>query len=95
MVFFVYSVIVLFKLSSSAKLFSILSKSFLISKVKKPFKVQLTDIKGKPVVNQTVVFKINGKKYKRVTDEEGIASINIKLKKGTYKIKYKFYKVYY
>ena len=63
-----------------------------VSKVKKPFKVQLTDIKGKPVVNQTVVFKINGKKYKRVTDEEGMASINIKLKKGTYKIKYKFYK---
>ena len=51
------------------------------------FKIKLTDAKGNLLKNKKVTFTINKKKYVRYTDEKGIATLNLKLKKGTYKIK--------
>ncbi|WP_407413741.1 C1 family peptidase, partial [Methanobrevibacter sp.] len=42
------------------------------------------------VANQTVTFEINGGKYDRTSDAKGIATININLNPGNYKIKTTF-----
>lgn len=54
------------------------------------FKVKLLDERGNPVYNKKVVFKLKNKKYVRRTNKKGVASISLKLKKGTYKISYSF-----
>ena len=51
------------------------------------FKIKLTDARGYILKNKKVTFTINNKKYTRVTDKNGIATLNIKLNKGTYKLK--------
>ena len=56
-------------------------------KISSPFKVKLSDARGNLLKNKKVTFVINGKKYIRTTDSKGIATLNIKLKKGTYKLK--------
>ena len=48
------------------------------------FKVKLLDGKGNPFANQFVTFNINGILYKRLTDDEGIAGLNINLMVGKY-----------
>lgn len=53
------------------------------------FKVKVVDARGDAVSSKKVIFKINGKKYTKKTNENGIASISIKLKTGSYKIKVK------
>ena len=51
------------------------------------FKVQILDKRGNPVPSNTVIFKINGKKYTKKTDADGYVKIKIKLTAGTYKLK--------
>ena len=62
------------------------------NKKAKYFKIKLTDSRGNPLCLKKVTFKINGKKYTRKTDANGIAAIKIKLKTGTYKLKVTFSK---
>ena len=50
------------------------------------YDVKLTDIIGKALSNQTVSFLINGKLYNRTTGSDGVASMNINLAVGKYKI---------
>lgn len=51
------------------------------------FKVKVLDGHGNPVKSGKVIFKIKGKKYTKKTDANGIASLKIKLKAGTYTLK--------
>lgn len=59
------------------------------------YKVRVFDDNGNPVSNETVIFKINGKEYKRSSDVNGYASFKITLKAKTYTItaEYKGFKV--
>jgi len=56
------------------------------------FKIKLTDSRGNVLKSKKVTFKLNGKKYVRKTNSKGIATIKIKLKTGTYKLKVSFAK---
>ena len=56
------------------------------------FYVKLLDANGKPIKNQLVTFKVAGKTYTAKTNKLGNAKIYLKLKKGTYKVKYSFKK---
>ena len=53
--------------------------------VSTPYKVKVLDARGNPV-NGKIIFKIKGKSYTRTIGSDGIASVNIKLPQGTYKI---------
>ena len=48
------------------------------------FTAQTLDGQGSPLANQNVSFNINGVLYHKVTDKEGIASLNITLLAGEY-----------
>ena len=48
------------------------------------FTAQTLDGQGKPLVNQNVTFNVNGVFYNKVTNDDGIASLNIRLMKGEY-----------
>ena len=48
--------------------------------------VHLTDVRGNPVSNQAVIFKIYGMSYSKITDKEGKASIAINLPSGNYEV---------
>ena len=48
------------------------------------FTIKVLDGQGKPLANTTVNFNINGVLYGRVTDENGIAKLNIKLYPNNY-----------
>lgn len=48
--------------------------------------VNLTDIEGNPIANETVIITINGVSYSRVTNENGTASIRINLNSGNYSV---------
>ena len=50
------------------------------------FAVNVTDSDGNPLSNKTVKFTINGINYNRTTDENGSASLNIRLLPGVYEI---------
>jgi len=56
------------------------------------FKIKLTDARGNVLKSKKITFKLNGKKYTRKTNSKGIATIKIKLKTGSYKIKVNFAK---
>ena len=56
------------------------------------FKIKLTDARGNVLKSKKVTFKVNGKKYTVKTNSKGIASIKIKLKIGSYKVKVNFAK---
>lgn len=51
---------------------------------KDQFNVTLLDGTGKPYVGQTISININGVFYNRVTDNNGVAHLNINLKPGSY-----------
>ncbi|KZX11142.1 bacterial Ig-like domain protein [Methanobrevibacter oralis] len=73
---------------------TIIVKPLLIAKniVKKKtktikFKVKLVNSKGKPQAKKKITFKFKGKKYKKLTNKKGIATLKIKrLKIGKYRI---------
>ncbi|WP_404806982.1 Ig-like domain repeat protein, partial [Methanobrevibacter smithii] len=44
----------------------------------------LTDYKGNPIANETLIFVINGVKYTKITDNNGTASIALNLMPGVY-----------
>ena len=44
----------------------------------------LLDSQGKALANQTVSFNVNGVFYHRITNEDGIASLRIRLISGEY-----------
>ena len=48
------------------------------------FTAQTLDGRGNPLANQNVSFNINGVLYHRVTDKDGMASLNIRLMSGDY-----------
>ncbi len=50
------------------------------------FKVVLSDSDGSLLVNQSVIFNINGVNYTRATNENGTASIAINLRTGEYNV---------
>ena len=50
------------------------------------FKVILSDSGGQPLANQNIIFTINGNNYTRITNANGIASITINLRSGSYNI---------
>ncbi len=45
---------------------------------------KLTDFQGKPIVNATIYFSINGVNYAKTTDANGTASIGLNLDSNTY-----------
>ena len=54
------------------------------------FKVKLFDANNNPLKNTKVTFTVNGVSYSKTTDSSGIASLQIRLKDGTYDIVSKF-----
>ena len=50
------------------------------------FIVNVTDAKGNPLTNKSVNITINGVTYTRITDENGTASLNLRLGSGTYEV---------
>ena len=48
------------------------------------FTAQTLDSQGKALANQTVSFNVNGVFYHRITNEDGIASLRIRLISGEY-----------
>jgi hypothetical protein len=50
------------------------------------YSVRLTDKFGDPLINNTVVININGVKYSKTTDENGMASIALGLNSGNYTV---------
>lgn len=50
------------------------------------YSVAFVDSKGNPLKNTDVEFNINGESYKRTTDNNGIAGMNINLNPGKYEI---------
>ena len=47
---------------------------------------KLTDFQGKPIVNATIYFSINGATYAKTTDANGTASIGLNLESGAYPV---------
>lgn len=58
-----------------------------VENVKTPMKFKYFDARGNPIKKQTLVLKVNGKKYKKVTDENGYVKFKMKFAKGSYKVK--------
>ena len=52
------------------------------------FNLKVLDKKGNLMKNESVTFKVNGKTYKRYTNSNGIATLNLNLNAGTYTITY-------
>lgn len=50
------------------------------------FEVSLSDLNNKPLANETIIFNINGANYTKLTDESGIAKLQINLNVGDYTI---------
>ena len=50
------------------------------------YQIQLKDHKGNAIANNEITFKINGKTYTNITNNNGIASLNLNLNKGNYNI---------
>jgi transglutaminase-like putative cysteine protease len=50
------------------------------------YKVILLDCDETPLSGQTIIFSINGNNYTRTTDGDGVASIKINLRSGSYNI---------
>lgn len=58
----------------------------LITKLNNKFSVVLKDETGKVLANRNVTFHVHGMTYTRVSDENGLAGLNINLNNGTYAI---------
>lgn len=60
----------------------------MIPKMSEDYSVTLKDADGKPIFNQKVRFKVNGRTYTRTTNSNGVAKVNLKFNqnKKTYNI---------
>lgn len=54
-------------------------------KVSTPFILKYKDVRGNPIPNKSMVFKINGKTYIKKTDKNGLVTFYVNLNKGVYK----------
>ncbi len=54
------------------------------------YKVKLSDKHNNPLFNKTIIFTLNGKKFNKTTDKNGIAKILINLSVNKYTINYQF-----
>lgn len=74
------------RVSNKIKILPVLSASDLTKTYaeSKAFQVKLVDGKGKPLVNASIKFNINGVFYDRITHDGGIAKLNIRLQPGKY-----------
>ena len=72
--------------SNKIKVLNVLKTNDLTKRfgVSSPFKAILLDGKGNPYANQIILFNINGVFYERITDVNGVASLNINLQSGKY-----------
>ena len=72
--------------SNKIKVLPIITAGDLIKKQGTPdaFKAKIVDGKGKPIAAQNVTFNINGVMYQRLTDNNGIAKLNINLGIGKF-----------
>ena len=52
------------------------------------FNITLTDLRLKPLANETIAIELNGVSYNRTTDENGVARITINLYPGNYTVTY-------
>ncbi|WP_409200070.1 right-handed parallel beta-helix repeat-containing protein [Methanobrevibacter sp. DSM 116169] len=50
----------------------------------KPLTIKITDKNGNPLINQNILITINGVTYERISDDEGIARLTIRLGPDTY-----------
>ena len=57
-----------------------------------PFKIKLLDTRGNPISGQKVVFTLNKKSYTKKTDKNGVATLNVKLTRGSHNLKVAFAK---
>ena len=75
-----------FMISNNIKVLSILNTSDFtkVYGTLDQFKAQLFDSVGNPYANVNITFNINGVVYERLTDNNGIASLNINLMPGEY-----------
>ena len=55
-----------------------------ICKEDEPLQLILTDKENKPLSNKKITYTVNGVEYDKITDEQGIASLNINLNPGVY-----------
>ena len=53
-------------------------------KVSTPFILKYKDVRGNPISNKSIVFKINGKTYIKQTNKNGLVTFNVKLNMGIY-----------
>ena len=52
-------------------------------------KVNVKDLENNSISNKTVIFTVNGKTFAKVTDENGLASLNLDFNPGTYDVSIK------
>ena len=72
--------------SNNIKVLPVLNASDITMKYRDgtQFKATLVDGQGKAYANQQVEFNINGVFYKRTTDANGVAKLNVNLQAGKY-----------
>lgn len=75
-------------INSSVKVMSTMEGNDLTKMFKNAsqYSIKVVDTNGNPLVDKKVGFNINGVFYERITDENGIARLNIRLSPGTYVI---------
>lgn len=75
-----------FVVSNTIKVLSVIKTNDIVMKYKDgtQFKATILDGMGKAYPNQSVTFNINGLFYTRISDESGVAALNINLQAGKY-----------